>query len=105
MTELERVRIVEDLFPDWKEHLSDGKVLDQVLDGLSCHKVVVNKCSRAGCNNVARRDRKTCLECAEKAARYMRTYERKTKNVTQSAPEDNVSDPTPSGSLTAQLAV
>jgi hypothetical protein len=106
MTELERERIVEQMFPDWREHLSDGKVLDQVLDGLACHKIVLNRCSRPGCSNVARHGRKTCIECAAKAAQYMRTYERRTaKNATHTVREDTTSDPTASGSLNAQLVV
>jgi hypothetical protein len=44
---------------------------------------VLNRCSRPGCNNVARQHRKTCLQCASRAAQYMRTYERrKTANHT-----------------------
>ena len=75
MTELDRMQIVEKMFPDWMEHLNDGKVLDQVLDGLACHRIVFNRCSRPGCNNVARHGGKTCAECAEKAAQYVRNYE------------------------------
>ena len=106
MTELDRMQIVEKLFPDWREHLQDGKVIDQVLDGLSCHQIVLNRCSRPGCNNVARRGRRTCIECATKAAEYMRTYERrKAKNATQTAPQDSTSDPKASGSLNAHLVV
>ena len=77
MTEMDRMQIVEDMFPEWREHLSDGKVLDQILDGLTCNQIVLNRCSRPGCNNVARRGRKTCIECAAKAAKYMRNYERR----------------------------
>lgn len=73
MTEMDRVQIVENMFPDWKEHLNDGKVIDQVLDGLTAHQVVLNKCSRPGCNNVARRRRKRCIECAAKSTQYMRS--------------------------------
>jgi len=58
MTELDRMQIVEKMFPNWMEHLNDGKVLDQVLDGLACHRIVFNRCSGPGCNNVARRGRK-----------------------------------------------
>lgn len=89
MTELERLRIVENMFPDWREHLNDGKVLDQVLDGLTCQKIVLNRCSRPGCSNAARYGRKTCMECATKAAQYMRKYQfRKAGTVSR----DNNSD-------------
>ena len=84
MTELDRVRIVENMFPDWREHLHDGKVIDDILEGLTCQQIIFNRCSRPGCNHVARRGRKTCIECATKAAQYMRTYEhRKAKNAKQ----------------------
>lgn len=106
MTELDRMQIVEKLFPDWREHLNDGKVIDQVLDGLACHRLVLNRCSRPGCNNVARRGRKTCIECATKAAEYMRTYERrKSQNATMPAREDATSDPTTTGTLNVRLVV
>ena len=74
MTELDRLQIVENMFPHWQEHLNDGKVLDQVLDGLTCKEIVLNRCSRPGCSRVARPGRKTCIECAAKAAQYMRKY-------------------------------
>ena len=90
MTELDRMQIVEKMFPDWMEHLNDGKVLDQVLDGLACHRIVFNRCSRPGCNNVARRGRKTCAECAAKAAQYMRNYEH--RKATNTASRDSNSE-------------
>lgn len=93
MTELDRIQIVERMFPDWREHLNDGKVLDQVLDGLTCHQIVLNRCSRPSCNNVARRGRKTCIVCAAKAAQYMRNYERrKTTNVVSEGVNSNRRD-------------
>jgi hypothetical protein len=93
MTELDRMQIVEDMFPDWKEHLNDGKVLDQVLKGLTCRQIVFNRCSRPGCNNVARRGRKRCIECAAKSAQYMRTYGRqKALNARKPTTTDTHSD-------------
>ena len=101
MTELDRIQIVESMFPDWREHLSDGKVLDQVLDGLACHQIVLNRCSRPGCNNVARRGRKTCIECAAKAAQYMRNYERRK---TANAPSEGAnSDQSATGDATTRF--
>jgi hypothetical protein len=85
MTEFQRVQILEGLFPDWREHLNDGKIIDHILDGLSCHEVIVNKCSRPGCNNVARPGLKRCTQCAAKSAQYMRTYERRQKTHTEYA--------------------
>ena len=38
MTEMDRMRIVENMFPDWREHLSDGKIIDYILEGLACRK-------------------------------------------------------------------
>lgn len=38
MTEMDRMRIVENMFPDWREHLSDGKIIDHILEGLACRK-------------------------------------------------------------------
>ena len=38
MTEMDRMRIVENMFPDWREHLSDGKIIDHILEGLACNK-------------------------------------------------------------------
>ena len=101
MTELDRVRIVDNMFPDWKEHLNDGKVLDQVLDGLACHQIVLNRCSRPGCNNVARRGRKTCIECAAKAAQYMRNYER--RKTANTASEGANSDQNATGDATTRF--
>ena len=97
MTESDRMQIVENMFPDWKEHLNDGKVLDQVLHGLARHQIV-NRCSRPGCNNVARRGRKTCIECATKAAQYMRNHER--RKATKTASRDSNSKKTACGTAT-----
>src|SRR5437879_11593249 len=81
MTELEREQIVARMFPDWQEHLNDGKVIDHILEGLSCREIVLNRCSRPGCYNVARPGLKTWTRCAAKTAQYMRSYERsKTAN-------------------------
>ena len=77
MTELDRMQIVENMFPEWREHLNDGKVIDYILEGLCCREIVLNKCSRPGCNNVARPGLKRCTLCAAKSAQYMRTYERR----------------------------
>ena len=67
MTEMDRMPIVQNMFPDWMEHLSDGKIIDH------------------GCNNVARRGRKRCKECAARCVQYMRTYgRRKTMNAKDS---------------------
>lgn len=96
MTEMDRMQIVENMFPDWKEHLNDGKVIDQILDGLTRHQIVLNRCSKPGCNNVARRGRKTCIECATKAAQYMRTVRtcghRKAMHTVQLVTTDTHSD-------------
>ena len=35
MTECEREGIVKQMFPDWTEHLNDGKVLDNILEELN----------------------------------------------------------------------
>jgi hypothetical protein len=81
MTEFQREEIIDGMFPDWREHLNDGKVIDHILDGLSCREIVLNRCSRPGCNNVARPRLKTCALCAVKAAQYRRSYaRRKTAN-------------------------
>ena len=77
MTEVEREQIVARMFPDWQEHLNDSKVIDHILEGISCREIVLNRCSRPGCYNVARRGLKTCTQCAAKAAQYMRSYERR----------------------------
>jgi hypothetical protein len=77
MTESQREEIIEGMFPDWREHLNDGKVIDHILDGLSCREIVLNRCSRPGCYNVARRGLRTCTQCAARAAQYMRNYERR----------------------------
>jgi hypothetical protein len=77
MTESQREEIIDGMFPDWREHLNDGKVIDHILEGLSCREIVLNRCSRPGCYNVARRGLKRCTQCAAKAAQYMRNYERR----------------------------
>jgi hypothetical protein len=106
MTEMDRVRIVEGMFPDWREHLTDGKVIDDILEGLTCEQIVLNRCSRPGCNNVARRGRKTCIECATKAAQYMRTYERrKMKITTEPTPPDTNSDHNADISVPSQVVM
>ena len=106
MTEFDRMRIVEDMFPDWREHLSDGKIIDQILEGLTCHQIVFNRCSRPGCTNVARRGRKTCIECAAKAAQYMRTYgRRKALNEPQPTAAETHSGEKPDSALTCQLVM
>jgi hypothetical protein len=103
MTELDRMRIVENMFPDWREHLNDGRVIDHVLDGLTGHQVMLNKCSRPSCKNVARPGRKTCLECATKVAEYMRTYERRKSKNTKAA--ETGSGQKAGNSLTTDLVV
>ena len=77
MTEMDRVRIVENIFPNWREHLHHGKVIDDILEGFTCQQIIFNRCSRPGCNYVPRRGRKTRIECATTAAQYMRTCERR----------------------------
>jgi hypothetical protein len=77
MTESQREEIIEGMFPNWQDHLNDGKVIDSILEGLSCRELVINKCSRPGCRNVARRGLKTCTQCAAKAAQYRCIYERR----------------------------
>jgi hypothetical protein len=77
MTESQREEIVEGMFPDWREHLNDGKVIDHILEGLSCRKIVLNRCSRPSCYNVARPGLKRCTRCAAQTAQYMRSYERR----------------------------
>ena len=106
MTELDRMQIVESMFPDWREHLSDGKIMDQILDGLTCQKIVLNRCSRPGCNHAARRGRKTCIECAAKAAQYMRTYgRRRLADTGKAVSQESACGQNLGGRLTAQLAV
>lgn len=101
MTELDRMQVVENMFPDWREHLNDGKVIDQILDGLTCAQIVLNRCSRPGCNNVARLARKTCIQCAAKAAQYMQTYaRRKAMNVKKVRATNPHSDRKAGGALT-----
>ena len=77
MTEVNREQIIEQMFPNWREHLRDGKVIDNILDGLSSREIVLNKCSRPGCNNVTRPGLKTCAPCAVEAVQYTRTYLRR----------------------------
>lgn len=106
MTELDRMRIVENMFPDWREHLNDGKVVDHILDGLTCNQIVLNICSRPGCNNVARFARKTCIECAAKAAQYMRTYgQRKAMNAKKVRATDTHSGRKVGGALAAHAVM
>jgi hypothetical protein len=106
MTELDRIQIVESMFPDWREHLSDGKIIDQILEGLTCREIVLDRCSRPSCNNVARRGRKTCTKCAAKAAQYMRTYERRrAMNPKEVATAQGDSVQKPDGAPTAQLVM
>ena len=106
MTELDRMQIVEHMFPHWREHLNDGKVIDQILDGLTCNQIVLNRCSRPGCNNVARFARKTCMDCAVKAARYMRTYgQRKATNAKKVRATDTHSDRKAGGALAADAVM
>jgi hypothetical protein len=38
MTESQREEMIEGMFPDWREHLNDGKVIDQILEGLTCQR-------------------------------------------------------------------
>lgn len=100
MTELDRIQVVENMFPDWREHLNDGQVIDQILDGLTCDQIVLDRCSRPGCNNVARLARKTCIQCATKAAQYMRTYgRRKALNAKKVRATDTHSDRKAGGAL------
>ena len=77
MTESQREEIIEGMFPDWQEHLNDGKVIDNILEGLTCRELVLNKCSRPRCRNVARRGLKSCTQCAAKAAQYRSIYQRR----------------------------
>ena len=84
MTEMDRITIVENMFPEWREHLNDGKVIENVLEGLSFQQIVHNRCSRPGCKNVARHLRRTCLKCAAQAAQYVRTR-RKATNAKRAA--------------------
>jgi len=88
MTESQREEIIEGMFPDWREHLNDGKVIDHILEGLSCREIVLNRCSRPGCYNVARRGLKRCTQCAAKAAQYMRKYERRKAKIATRLPQD-----------------
>jgi len=79
MTEFQREQIVGRMFPDWREHLNDGRVIDHILEGLTCDGIVFNRCSRPSCKNVARPGLKTCARCAAKTAQYMRIYKRRKK--------------------------
>jgi hypothetical protein len=49
VTDLQREKIVERMFPDWREHLSDGKVIDHILEQLARYQVLFKKCSTPGC--------------------------------------------------------
>ena len=35
MTDSDRDQIVERMFPDWQDHLIDGRIIDHILKGLS----------------------------------------------------------------------
>jgi hypothetical protein len=76
VTEVQREKIVECMFPDWPEHLSDGKVIDHILQQLGRYQILLDGCSRPGCKNVARPGLRTCARCATEAAQYMRSYRR-----------------------------
>jgi hypothetical protein len=82
MTELQSEQIVGRMFPNWGEHLHDGKVLDHILEGLASDHIIFNRCSRPSCNNVARTGLKTCTRCAAKTAQYRRLYKRRKKPAT-----------------------
>ena len=82
MTEFQREQVVGRMFPDWREHLNDGKVIDHILERLTCDGIVFNRCSRPSCKNVARPGLKTCTRCAAKTAQYMRLYKRRKKTTT-----------------------
>jgi hypothetical protein len=88
MTELQREQIVGRMFPDWREHLNDGRVIDHILEGLTCDAIVFNRCSRPSCKNVTRRGLKTCTRCAAKTAQYMRVYKRRKKPQTNTCSQD-----------------
>jgi hypothetical protein len=88
MTELQREQIVGRMFPDWREHLNDGRVIDHILEGLTCDGIVFNRCSRPSCKNVARAGLKTCTRCAAKTALYMRLYKRRKKPQTNTGHQD-----------------
>jgi hypothetical protein len=79
MTEFQREQIVERMFPNWREHLNDGKVIDNILEGISCDEIVLNRCSRPSCNNTARPGLKTCARCAARTAQYMNAYRHRKK--------------------------
>lgn len=79
MTELQREQIVNQMYPDWREHLNDGRVIDHILEGLTCDRIMFNRCSRPSCKNAARAGLKTCTRCAAKTAQYMRLYKRRKK--------------------------
>jgi hypothetical protein len=82
MTEFQREQVVGRMFPDWRDHLNDGKVIDHILERLTCDGIVFNRCSRPSCKNVARPGLKTCTRCASKTAQYMRIYKRRKKTTT-----------------------
>jgi hypothetical protein len=54
ITDLQREKIVECMFPAWREHLADGKVIDHILEQLARYQVLFNRCSRPSCKKVAR---------------------------------------------------
>jgi hypothetical protein len=94
MTELQREQIVGRMFPDWREHLNDGRVIDHILEGLTCDGIVFNRCSRPSCKNIARAGLKTCTRCAAKTAQYMRLYKRRKKPQTNMRQEaDTIAGP------------
>jgi uncharacterized OB-fold protein len=68
VAELQREKIVECMFPDWREHLSDGKVIDHILEQLARYQVLFKKCSRPSCKNVARPGLRICARCAAEPA-------------------------------------
>ncbi len=77
VTDLQREKIVERMFPDWREHLTDGKVIDHILEQLARYQVLFKRCSRPGCKKVARPGLQLCTRCATEAAEYMRSYRRR----------------------------
>jgi hypothetical protein len=96
MTEFQREQVVGRMFPDWREHLNDGKVIDHILEGLTCDGIVFNRCSRPSCKNVARTGLKTCTRCAAKTAQYMRLYKRSKKTPTNAQPDTGTTVEPPS---------
>jgi hypothetical protein len=76
VNDLQREKIVERMFPDWREHLTDGKVIDHILEQLARYQILFKKCSGAGCKKVARSGLQLCTRCAIEAAEHMRSYGR-----------------------------